>query len=217
MKIIDIESWDRAKSYKWFSSFSNPTYAVSAKINITKLINYVKRNGLHFYEHMLYLVVHAINKVPQMRLRVYKGNVCEYETPAVSFTVAADNGSFDICCLKWNNDSSAFCSETRKNIENVKRGKTTRELGDSDPDVYYFSSLPWLDFTRMSDPIPDDVTSLSIPRICWGKYVETEKGYELNLNITVNHALVDGKHVCDAFNEIQSAIDNCENIFKKEK
>ena len=39
----------------------------------------------------------------------------------------------------------------------------------------------------------------------------------MNLNITVNHALVDGKHLCDAFNEIQSAINNCQFILNKGK
>ena len=175
MKIIDIENWDRAKSYKWFSSFSNPTYAVAAKLNVTPLINYIKQNELHFYEHMLFLVVYAINRIPQFRLRVSDGKVCEYDAPAVSFTVATDNGNFDICYVEWDENSISFCNETRRLIEEVKKGNGIRELGDSDPNVYYLTTLPWLDFTKMSDPIPDDVNSQSIPRLCWGKYVKCGK------------------------------------------
>ena len=68
----------------------------------------------------------------------------------------------------------------------------------------------------MNDPIPDDKVSQSIPRICWGKYVLNGARYEMNLNITVSHALVDGRQLCTAFEEIQKAVNDCEKIFKRE-
>ncbi len=38
----------------------------------------------------------------------------------------------------------------------------------------------------------------------------------MNLNITVSHALVDGRQLCAAFEEIQKAVNDCEKIFKRE-
>lgn len=216
MKIIDIMTWNKArrKSYEWFSSFSNPTYAVSARMEVTRLIELKKKFNRSFFEDMLYLTVCALNTVPALRLRILKDKIVEFEAPAASFTVGLPDGSFDTCRVEWDADAKKFCNEVRSAIDKTKTIGCNKELRDNKIDVYYFTCLPWLNFETMSDPIPDDIQSLSIPRICWGKFVEENKKYTLNMNITVNHALVDGKPLCDAFAAIQNAINNCEEVLK---
>ncbi len=217
MEIIDIGNWDRKKSYQWFSSFRDTTYNVSAKIDVTPLVNFIKSRGLRFYEHMLYLTVRALNAVPDMRLRIRGNDVVRYDAPRPSFTVAKDDGTFDICLTPYDSDPEIFTANVRRGIDGVRASAVgNKELGDPDPCVYYFTCLPWLDFTSMNDPIPDDKVSQSIPRICWGKYVLNGVRYEMNLNITVSHALVDGRQLCTAFEEIQKAVNDCEKIFKRE-
>ena len=54
-----------------------------------------------------------------------------------------------------------------------------------------------------------------MPRICWGKYVEQNEKYQLTLNITVSHILVDGYPLAKAFNKIQELLDNPDDIMKK--
>ena len=44
MNEIDLENWNRYKQYKWFSSFSNPTYSINKEIDVTNLYKYVKKN-----------------------------------------------------------------------------------------------------------------------------------------------------------------------------
>lgn len=217
MKIIDLDKWERKKSYLWFSGFSNPTYSVTARLDVTGLIELKNKYKRSFYEDMLYLTVSALNTVPAMRLRVEGGNVVEYDCPAPSFTVALDGGLFDICRTEWNKDPDIFCGEVRRGIEKTKKAGGNKEFGDSTHDVYYFSCLPWLDFVEATNPIPDDKESLSVPRISWGKFVPAGKGYEMSMNITVSHALVDGKPLCDAFNAVQKNLDDCEKILIKEK
>ena len=215
MKKIDIQSWERKKSYLWFSSFSNPTYALSAKINVTPLIQLKNRLKRSFYEDMLYLVVKALNGVPAMRLRVVGEEIVEYDAPAPSFTVALEDGLFDICRTEWNENPVEFCRAVRKGIESTVLSGGNKEFGDSKVDVYYFTCLPWLDFETMTNPIPDDAETYSIPRICWGKYVKTGDEYHLSVSIQVSHALVDGKPLCDAFAAIQNNVNDCERLLIK--
>ena len=214
MKIIDINTWKRKKAYLWFSSFSNPTYGVSARIDVTPVVQHVKRTGEHFYETMLYLTVKGLNRVPDLRRRISEGKVVEYDCPEPSVTVALEDGLFDVCRVGWDEDFASFSRRTRELIEAVQRGCADKAFGDADKNVYYFTCLPWLDYERMSDPIPDDVENASIPRICWGKYTLNDGRYTLNLNINVSHALVDGKPLCDAFAYIQQNIDDCERLLK---
>lgn len=212
MKIIDIEKWNRKKSFDWFGSFTDPTYALSAKIDVTPLIEYVKGSGRHFYECMLYLTVKALNGVPEMRLRIKGKDVVEYDCPDPSFTVGLRDGLFDICRVGWDDSPDVFCRGVRSAIEQAGISGGNREFGDGRVDLYYFTCLPWLDFETMTNPIPDDKEIAAIPRICWGKYVPDGGRYRLSLSIQVSHALVDGKPLCDAFAAVQRCVDDCARL-----
>ena len=48
---------------------------------------------------------------------------------------------------------------------------------------FYLTCTPWIDFVSLTHPIPDDKSSQSIPRICWGKYVEENGTYNITLKI----------------------------------
>lgn len=216
MKKIDIATWERKKPYLWFSSFSNPTYSLTVRMDVTNLIALKEEYGRSFYEDMLYLAVKGLNAVPAMRLRVEKDEIIEYDCADPSFTVAMDGGLFDVCRVDWNDDPEIFCKTVRAGIENTKKHGGNKPFGDTALDVYYFSCLPWVDFTEMSNPIPDDAESYSIPRICWGKFVKCGEKYELGFNITVSHALVDGRQLCDAFRIIAENIKNCKELLLRQ-
>ena len=72
---------------------------------------------------------------------------------------------------------------------------------------YYMTCVPWLNFEGMTHPVPDEIESQVVPRICWGKYVENNGRYELTLNINVSHIFVDGYPLSRAFENIQGCID----------
>lgn len=215
MKIIDVENWDRKTSYEWFSKFSNPTYALSVKLDITPLIALKQENGRSFFEDMLYLCVKGLNEVPALRLRLKGGTVVEYDAPDPSFTVAKEGGLFDICRVPWSENAYEFCRETRRLLEITKNFKGNKGFGNGGVDVYYFTCLPWLYFDTMTNPIPDDPEIASIPRICWGKFVREGERYLLPFSIQVSHALVDGKPLSNAFAAVQGCVDNCAKLLLK--
>ncbi|MBE7088543.1 MAG: hypothetical protein E7370_03370 [Clostridiales bacterium] len=212
MKIIDIESWERKKAYKWFSAFSNPTYAVTVRLDITEYINFKKANNRNFYADFLYLVVKALNTVPALRQRIEDCGVVEYEAPNPSITVLMPNQTFETCKIPYKQNADDFVKTVREYIDYTQKFGGNKDFNDDKNDVYYFSCLPWLDYVQISDPIPDDIKNASIPRISWGKYVEENERWKITLNVTVNHALVDGKHVSDAINQIQKNINECKSI-----
>lgn len=49
MKEIDIINWERNKTYEWFKSFSNSTYSMNVKMDITTLVKHVKNNKESFF------------------------------------------------------------------------------------------------------------------------------------------------------------------------
>lgn len=81
----------------------------------------------------------------------------------------------------------------------VARVKAAPSLDDgADPDELFFvSSPPWLTFSAISLPTPTPADSN--PRITFGKFTQEGDRVLLPVNLTANHALVDGLHLAAFF------------------
>lgn len=126
-------------------------------------------------------------------------------------------GTFENVRFKNCKDYKTFYEICSSKVESAKNQnqieKDTYNL-ENCCDEFYITCVPWIDFTQITHPIPDDKYSQCIPRICWGKYVKRNNKYELTLNITVSHIFVDGYLPAKAFNKIQELLDNVEDIKK---
>ena len=91
MKKIDINNWNRKKHYDWFNTFSNPTYGMNVRMDVTKLYHYVKKQKQSFFIGMLYLVTKGCNMVESMRLRTINNEVLIFES--IDFATSADRVS----------------------------------------------------------------------------------------------------------------------------
>ena len=60
-------------------------------------------------------------------------------------------------------------------------------------DKLFISSLPWVSYTTLVQPVPQPADSH--PRISWGKYFLQEGRTLLPVSILCHHALVDGLHL----------------------
>lgn len=217
MKEIDTKNWNRAKTYEWFKTFSNSTYSMNVKIDVTKLVKHVKENNESFFIDLLFIVLNALNSIEEMRMRLIDGKAVIYEDINPAFTVMTELGTFEN--VRYKN-----CKEFRKfyeiSVENIEKAKKQSEIKKENYnpencyDEYYITCVPWVNFTQFTHPIPDDKASQCIPRICWGKYIEKDGKYELTINITVSHIFVDGYPLSKAFNTIQELLNNVEEILK---
>lgn len=69
MEEIDVLNLDRKKIYEWFNSFSNPSYGINTRIDVSNVVNYSKDNNLSFFIVFLYLITKSMNEVKEMRMR----------------------------------------------------------------------------------------------------------------------------------------------------
>lgn len=218
MKEINVKTWERKKQYEWFQNFSNPCYALDVRMDVTKLVNFKNAKKLSFFICMLYIVVKALNSFDEMRMRLVNDKPVIFDEIHPAYTVMTDSKVFENVRHKNYENFEEFYSIASKVIENAK--KQTKIIDDDyNPencwDEYYITCLPWLDFTHMAHPMPDNKSSLSIPRICWSKFINNNGKYELTLNITVSHLFVDGYPLSQVFVKIQEMLDDVENILSK--
>ena len=217
-KVIDPKSWNRYSPYKWFSTFSNPTYGFNVKIDVSNVVLFSKKTKTSFFINFMYLVNLALNEIEPFRYRVVNGEIRLYEYIDPTWTVRIENiDTFDNARGKFFKEYKKYYEFNKDITENLKKNNTVKEGYNDGEDYsdYYITCIPWLSFLSMSHPIPnDDVSSYSVPRICWDKYECVDNKYYLTLNITVSHALVDGKSLSDAFNRIKEYSSNFDIIVK---
>lgn len=218
MRKINTEDWHRNKTYEWFKKFSNSTYSMNVKMDVTNLLNHVKQNNESFFIDLLYIVLKGLNSIEEMRMRLVDGIPVIYDDINPAFTVMTETGTFEN--VRFNNcdNFENFYQIASDHIESTKKQMQIKKENYNPQNCYneyYITCVPWVDFTQFTHPMPDDISSQCIPRICWGKYVEQNGKYELTLNITVSHIFVDGYPLATTFNKIQELLDNADEVLKK--
>lgn len=214
---MDAKNWNRFKQYEWFKNFSDSTYGVTKKIDITKLLKYTKENEKSFFICMTYIVMQALNSISQMRIRYENGEIYIYDEINPAYTIMTKSGDFENVRHENHKDFTKFYEIAYKHIEKAKNQISLTEE-NYNPEYryneYYITSIPWISINNITHPIPDDKSNASIPRICWDKYQLVNDKYEMNLNITVNHMFVDGYPLANAFLKIEELLNTIEDVLK---
>ena len=215
MHELDIENSLRKKTYDWFKSFKNPTYGINVTMDVTKLVTYSKTTNTSSFINMLYIVVNGLNKVPEMRMRFVNNKPVIFDDINPAITVMTENEVFENVRFENKKNYQDFYNLAKQEIDKVKHETKLTDSSYNLTDAwneYYITCLPWLNFTGANQPMTEELHSQTVPRICWGKYVNNNGKYEMTLNITVSHVFVDGLHISKAFNNIQELLNETDKI-----
>ena len=217
MKKIDVEKMDRRKTYEWFKTFKNPTYGVNVNLDVTKLVKYTKETNSSFFINFLFILVKSLNEIPEMKQRFIDKEPVEYDVCNPGITVLTKNDTFENVRFSYVDNYHEFYNIAKENIDKAKN----EDILTSDSynlentyNEYYITSVPWINFTSVTHPIPEDVNSLSVPRICFGKFALNNEKYEMPFNITVSHVFVDGFHISKFLKKIEGYLDNVDDILR---
>lgn len=202
--IVDLDTWPRAAQYRFFRTFKKPHYAVTSRLDVTRLLAR-KADGVSSYRGCLYAIGAGIHAVPELCMRFRDDQVVRYDTIELSMTVPNKTGSFSYAYVPFHADFATFDREATQRIAQAASADLAPNEGDRD-DRAYLSCMPWLDYTSISNamPGPDDC----IPRVSWGKFVDHGDRSDMAMTLEVHHALVDGAQVGAYFNAVQAALDN---------
>jgi chloramphenicol O-acetyltransferase type A len=208
-KELDLRNYPKKNQYEWFHTFPDPTYGIDVSIDVSLLVRLSKERKESFFPYFLFAVMQGVNSVFELRLREEKGKVYEYDRIHPTFTVMTDSGVYENTGCLMTEDFTQFYRDVEAAIEQVRHCSPTEELNTlplcAQSDVVYATCLPNLNYVSMRHPIPaGNYDSLTVPRICWGKYHPEADGNEhVTLNITVSHTLVDGYPLSACFRKIQ--------------
>jgi chloramphenicol O-acetyltransferase type A len=210
MKIIDIDKWKRKVPYQNFIGYSNPVFSLSTHLDVTYLFEKSKRENTSFFSNFLYVAMKCLNSIEEFRLRIYKGNVVLYDEIKPSFIVLADCDVIVTCQSEMKDSYAAFYESSRKAIQLARKSDGKQKFNSDDYNNYfYISCIKWVDIASIINPYNlSDADNTSIPRITWGKAVNKNGRWEMMMDISAHHALIDGEPICRGFMKIQQALNN---------
>lgn len=204
---VAMANWPRRETLALFRRFQKPQYAVTARVDVTKiLIRGADDELFSSYLACAHAIGAALHAVPELGMRIRGDQVVCHDRIVLSPTVQFDDGRLGFTYLDWQPEADAFAARSRLVIADTLAGGTMKPGVDGDDGVAFLSCQPWLDFTAFDNPVlnSDD----SIPRICWGKYTPEVTGrWTMAVALQVHHGLLDGVHVAQFFQEMQKAAD----------
>ncbi len=205
-RLVDLGAWARADQFRFFRGYERPHYAITARVDVSRLKGGARREGMSPFRACLWAIGCGVHAVPELRMRFRGETVTEYERVELSSTVAMADGTFNYVYLPSEPEFAAFDGEAARRIGAVRAGAPLQANDGSRDDLAYLSCLPWLDYTALDNALPHAADC--IPRVSWGRFVEGAGGrWSCAMTIQVHHALVDGRQVGAYFAGVQAALD----------
>ena len=202
---IDMDNWERREHYYYYRDFIKTRYNLCGEIDITGLLSQIREKRLHFYLVFLYVVIHTVNEIKELRMCLDEDGALGYwDVCHPSYTIFhKDDLTFSDIWTEYSPDFQTFYERASQDMETFKDVKGIKAKPDTPPNFCPISCIPWISFTGFgSDTYAE--SNMLYPVILFGKYHENEKGQILlPLSTAVNHMVADGYHTCLFFQKIQ--------------
>ena len=205
---IDLNNFPRRNHLEHFLSMAYPYVGVTANVDVTEFRQFCKDQNYSFYLAFLHAVALAADTVPQLRQRIRGGEVYEYDACPTSHIELLENETYCYCTLRHQMRMADFIPYAESVRAQCRKNGSIEEEDDVES-MYFISTLPWLHYTELIQPVGggDD----SNPRITWGKFQKDFQGREqLPVTLLAHHGLVDGIHIARFFENLEKQLRICQ-------
>jgi len=202
MKKINIDTWYRKEHFDFYTTFKHPSFNVCATVDVTKTLNYCKKNQLSFFICSLFLLGYTANQIEPFRFRINNNEVDVHDELEISCTVLNSDESFSFGEFGSSSNFDLFYQRADQQLAKIKKGYKTLKQTNNRGNEIFCSVLPWLHFTSFSHAQKESKHD-SIPRIVMGKYKTIHNEIAMPVSVEVHHAIVDGLHVGQYFEKLQ--------------
>lgn len=204
---LNIETWNRKQHFEHFMRLKDPSFAITAKVDVTVAYQQAKALGVSFFGTYLHACIKAINAIENFRYRIVNNEVVVYETIHASATIMRPDKTYGFSFIEYDEDLMIF-------LENLKSEKE-RILSTNDLyppvnglDCIHCSAIPWLAFTGHKEPRSGEVES--VPELAFSKVELVDEKRMMTVAVNVNHAVIDGYHVGLFFENFQNNLNSLE-------
>jgi chloramphenicol O-acetyltransferase type A len=149
--IIDLEKWPRKTHFGFYTQEGKSAYNLTANIDVTKLMAFLKKENYKFYPTFIYIVSKAINKIENLKIRVDdSGKLGYWDYISPTYTIFHDDDkTFSCIYTEYNADFRLFYKEVILDLNEYKNKKGFCPK-PSPKNCFHTSCIPWLTYTGLS-------------------------------------------------------------------
>ncbi len=183
-----VESYHRQEHFDFFSGYTNPFYAATFHLDITRLKAYCREQGYPLYLNLCYFMTRAMRDIEDFRYRLLDGRLVLYDEIHPGLTIPTPDGLFTFANHTYHPDVAVFNRRVRE--VSAEAGSDVVLEAPAHSNGVWFTALPKVPFTSFTHATRQ--TTDSQPRIAFGKFAERDGKLQVPVGVQVNHMLVDG-------------------------
>ena len=209
-KIINKDTYYRKGVFRHFSEDCKCSTSMTARIDVTDLLNYSKQSGTKFYINFLYILSKVLNSRDDYKMGyLYKTDelICYDSINPTQYIFHEDT---ETCTPVYSTYTEDFDLFYKNALEDINRAKQTREYGldmENHPNWFDASYISWLSYDSLNIELPDGYLFFA-PIINWGKYREENGRLVMPVSVRMNHAIADGYLIANVFRLLEQEIKN---------
>lgn len=216
--IINLNTWERRKSYEFYRNFLNPQVTITAEVECTEAYNECKSNGSSFFRKYLYAILRSVNEIKELKYRIEnldgEDKVVLYEMISLLTPIkVGKNGEFTTIKVPYHLTFEKF----NKVMDDI-----VSEIDPDDPEPYFkeidaeekkfsdlvlVSALPDLHFTSITCTQSCRSGSRK-PIVNVGKAVKIDNKVVMPIAISFHHGLCDGFHISKFYKLVEEYLKN---------
>ena len=207
-RIIDRESYYRKGVFRHFSEDCKCSTSMTARIDVTDLVEYSQKTKTKFYINFLYILTKVMNSRDDYKTGYIwqtEEMVCYDVINPTQYVFHDDTETFTLVYTEYCEDYAAFYANALQDAETAKK---TREYGldmENHPNWFDASCIPWLSYDSLHIELPDGHLFFA-PIVNWGKYRNENGRLLMPVTVRLNHAIADGYLVASVFRLLQQEI-----------
>ena len=211
--IINLNTWDRAKSYEFYRNFVNPQVCMTAEVDCTAAYEESKKNNTSFFRKYVYAILRSVNDIKELKYRIEikdgEEQIVLYDKISLLTPVRINNsGEFTTVKVPYHLTFEKFNSVMDDVISRMDTQIAEPYYQEEDSekrgfcDVVLVSALPDLHFTSIS-PTQSCSYGSRKPIINVGKAVKKEGKMMMPIAISFHHGLCDGFHISSFYSKVE--------------
>ena len=212
-KVVDKDTYYRKGVFRHFSEDCKCSVSMTARIDVTELVNLSRKTNTKFYLNFLYLLSKVMNSREDYRMGYLWQTdelICYDTVNPTQYVFHDDTETCTPVYTEYSENYAVFYSNAYADLE---RAKKTREYGlDSvnHPNWFDASYISWLSYDSLNIELPDGYLFFA-PIINWGKYREENGKLVMPVSVRLNHAIADGYLVANVFRLLQQEVETFVN------
>ena len=207
-RIVDQEKYYRKGVFRHFSEDCKCSTSMTARVDVTELVEFSRERGTKFYINFLYALSRALNSRDDYRmgwLWETRELICYDRINPTQYVFHEDTETCTPVYTAYVEDYAQFYQNA---ADDVERAKETREYmldAANHPNWFDASYISWLSYDSLNIELPDGYLYF-MPIVNWGRYREENGRLMMPVSVRLNHAVADGYLVAKVFRLLEEEI-----------